>query len=56
MEKDVKWRDYFEDNCRYADIINGLGCAGVQIVSPEVLTELDTKSKSKTRDLIRKAA
>ena len=56
MEKDVTWRDYFEDNCRYADIINGLGCAGVQLVSPEGLTELDTRSKSKTRDLIRKAA
>lgn len=56
MEKDVKWRDYFEDNCRYADIINGLGCAGEQLVSPEALTELDTRSKSKTRDLIRKAA
>ena len=56
MEKDVKWRDYFEDNRRYADIINGLGCAGVQLISPENLTELDTRSKSKTRDLIRKTA
>ena len=40
MEKDITWRDYFEDNCRYADIINGLGCAGIQLVSPEDLTEL----------------
>ena len=56
MEKDVKWRDYFEDNCRYADIINGLGCAGKQLVSPDDLTELDTRSKTKTRDLIRKTA
>ena len=56
MEKDITWRDYFEDNHRYADIINGLGCAGTQLVSPEDLTELDTRKNSKSRDLIRKAA
>ena len=56
MEKDVKWRDYFEDNCRYADIINGLGCAGAQIVSSDDLSELDTRKSSKSRDLIRKTA
>ena len=26
MEKDTKWKTFFEDNRRYADIINGLGC------------------------------
>ena len=56
MEKDITWSDFFEDNSRYADIINGLGCAGSQLVAPEDLSELDTKKRSKTRDLIRKAA
>lgn len=56
MKKDVTWRNYFDDSHRYADIINGLGGSGIQIVSPEDLTELDTKKNSKTRDLIRKTA
>ncbi len=56
MEKDVRWSTFFEDNCRYADIINGLGCAGLQIVSGEDLAEADTKSGTKARDLIRKTA
>lgn len=56
MERDVKWYDYFKDNHRYADIINGVGCNGQQIVSHEDLTELDTRSKSKSRDLVCKAA
>ena len=56
MEKDITWSDFFEDNSRYADIINGLGCAGSQLVAPEDLSEQDTKKSSKSRDLIRKAA
>ena len=56
MEKDITWSDFFEDNSRYADIINGLGCAGSQLIAPEDLSELDTKKRTKTRDLIRKAA
>ena len=35
MEKDVMWYDYFKDNQRYADVINGVGCNGQQIVSQE---------------------
>ena len=56
MGKDVKWYDYFKDNQRYADIINGVGCEGQQVVSQEDLTELDTRSKNKSRDLVCKAA
>lgn len=56
MEKDVKWCDYFKDNRRYADIINGVACKGQQVVSQEELTELDTRSKKKFRDLICKVA
>lgn len=29
MEKDSKWKRYFSDNRRYADIINGIGCDGM---------------------------
>ena len=28
MGKDVKWSEFFEDNRRYADIINGVICKG----------------------------
>lgn len=56
MGKDVKWCDYFKDNRRYADIINAVACKGQQVVSQEDLTELDTRSKKKNRDLVCKAA
>ena len=56
MEKDVEWKSFFEDNHRYADIINGIGCGGVQVVKDTDLTEVDTASKKKSRDLLRKAA
>ena len=32
MGKDVEWKAYYGDNHRYADIINGIGCGGVQLV------------------------
>ena len=56
MEKDVKWSDFFEDNRRYADIINAVMCGGQQIVSQEDLMELDTRSKKKFRDVVRRVA
>ena len=56
MGKDVEWKSFFEDNHRYADIINGIGCGGVQVVKDTDLTEVDTASKKKSRDLLRKAA
>lgn len=56
MEKDVEWKSFFEDNHRYADIINGIGCGGMQVVKDTDLTEVDTASKKKNRDLLRKAA
>lgn len=30
MEMDVCWKEYFRDDARYADVINGIGCAGQQ--------------------------
>jgi len=56
MGKDVEWKTFFEDNRRYADIINGIGCGGMQVVKDTDLTEVDTASKKKNRDLLRKAA
>ena len=56
MGKDVEWKSFFEGNHRYADIINGIGCGGIQVVKDTDLTEVDTASKKKNRDLLRKAA
>ena len=56
MKKDESWKNFFGDNERYADIINGIGCNGKQFVKSEDLQELDTASKKKARDLLRKAA
>ena len=56
MGKDVEWKSFFEDNHRYADLINGIGCGGVQVVKDTDLEEVDTASKKKNRDLLRKVA
>ena len=32
MGKAQEWNAFFEDNHRYADLINGIGCGGVQFV------------------------
>lgn len=59
MGQDITWKDYFLDNERYADIINGIGCGGRQVVTKDDLQEIDTqtaKKKIKIRDMLRKAA
>ena len=56
MGKDVEWVDFFEDDCRYADAINGIIFSGKQVVSEADLSELDTRAGKKVRDLIRKTA
>lgn len=43
MAQDIEWKGYFADNDRYADIINGIGCGGRQIVTGSDLHELDTQ-------------
>lgn len=43
MVKDIEWKAYFADDERYADIINGIGCGGRQIVTGADLHELDTQ-------------
>lgn len=37
MKKDADWKEFFSDDERYADIINGLACQGKQIVSKDDL-------------------
>ena len=56
MGKDVEWKSFFQDNHRYADIINGIGCRGVQFVKDTDLQEVDTSSKKKSRDILRRVA
>ena len=56
MGKDVEWKSYFEDNHRYADIINGIGCDGIQLVKDTDLKEVDSASGKKARDLLRRTA
>lgn len=43
MMKDIEWKVYLADDERYADIINGIGCRGRQIVTGADLHELDTQ-------------
>lgn len=56
MKKDTKWKHYFDDNSRYADIINGIGCKGVQLIKSEDLREEDSEAEGKARDLLRRVA
>lgn len=44
MEKDIFLKRFFSDNERYADLINGIGCNGEQIVCEDDLQELDSNS------------
>ena len=56
MGVDVEWQEFFHDNLRYADIINGIGCDGIQMIKDTDLQEIDTTEKKKHRDLLRKVA
>ena len=69
MEVDVSWKEYFRDDARYVDIINGIGCGGQQLVKPEDLQEADTQTlfgrlyrvlgkggRIYVRDMVRKVA
>ena len=57
MDKDTVWKKYFSDNRRYADIINGIGCRGKQLVKAADLCDADSRAgKKKARDLLRRTA
>lgn len=57
MKKDADWKEFFSDDERYADIINGLACQGKQIVSKDDLSEMDTQTGFyKARKLFLKAS
>ena len=53
MGKDVEQKSFFEDNRRYADIINGIGCGGVQVVKDTDLTEVFHTDVKQVFDFIR---
>ncbi|MBD5520880.1 MAG: hypothetical protein HDR03_06580 [Lachnospiraceae bacterium] len=44
MAQDITWKSYFSDDERYADIINGIGCGGKQLIAKDDLQELDTQT------------
>ena len=44
MVKDVGWKGFLSDDERYADVINGIGCNGEQVVKKEDLQDLDTQT------------
>lgn len=56
MDVDNRWKPYFEDNNRYADLINGIGCNGEQLLKASDLQEVDPTEKKKSRDLLRRVA
>jgi len=43
MGKDMGWKRFLSDDERYADVINGIGCKGAQVVKKEDLHEMDTQ-------------
>ena len=56
MGVDVEWQEFFHDNLRYADIINGIGCDGIQMIKDTDLQEVDSTEKKKHRNLLRRVA
>ncbi len=44
MEKDVSWKVYFRDEERFADVINGIGFGGRQLVKGENLEDADKQT------------
>ena len=44
MKQDKGWKGFFSDDERYADVINGIGCKGKQVVKKEDLHEMDTQT------------
>lgn len=57
MEKDIGWKVFFSDKRRYADIINGIGCGGVQFVNDTDLSDVDGQTrKGMSRDLLCRSA
>ena len=56
MGKAQEWNTFFEENHRYADLINGIGCGGVQFVKDTDLVEVDPTEQKKSRDMLRRVA
>lgn len=44
MDQDMGWKEYFSDDSRYADLINGVVCGGRQMISEGHLKEADTQT------------
>ena len=44
MKQDTGWKVFLSDDERYADVINGIGCKGKQVVKKEDLQEMDAQA------------
>lgn len=44
MVKDIGWKAFLSDDERYADLINGIGCGGLQVVDKTDMHEMDTQT------------
>ena len=44
MKQDLLAKRYYSDNRRFADLINGIVCNGIQVVKQEDLSEMDTET------------
>ena len=56
MRKAEEWNAFFEDDERFADLINGIGCGGKTYVKAADLSEADSTEGRKNRDVVRKVA
>ena len=44
MRKDEEWKNYFYDNARYADLVNGAAFGGQQVLTADSLGDLDVQT------------
>ena len=44
MKKDLLSKEFYSDDSRFADIINGIGCMGEQVVCDTDLSDMDTQT------------
>lgn len=56
MRKAEGWNVFLEDNSRFADLINGIGCGGKQFLKETDISEADVSAGKKSRDILRKVA
>ncbi len=57
MERDLLAKEFYSDNRRFADLVNGIVCQGKQVVNQQDMSEWTSETKKgRHRDLVRKTA